>query len=1086
MRWLLQKAAGPALRLNPSSTFTRSSFLKPSLFLSVRRSVASMVPNVSQLPPPAYEILLYGRTHTDGISSTQLKDPSLLKQNVCYVDGQWVPAKSGKTFEVHDPATGEFIGTCPEFGKEDTEIAIETAYTAFESYRTKTGRERSKLLRRWYDLMLENHDDLATLITWENGKPAADAKGEVTYAANFLEWFSEEAPRIYGDTIPSSVAGNSNPEWVLVAPTPEAVTNTLTHDTAAHRWNYPAAMITRKVGPALAAGCTVVCKAPGETPFTSLAIAELADRAGIPKGVVNIITAMDNTPEVGGVMTSSPIVKKLSFTGSTNVGKLLMKQCSGTLKKLSMELGGNAPFIVFDDADIDAAVAGAIISKFRSSGQTCVCANRIFVQKGIYEEFATKFAEEVKTFKVGNGFKAGVTHGPLIHDRAVKKADSHVRDAESKGAKVIVGGHEHEAGTNFFAPTVLTGMTTDMAMSSEETFGPVAGLFPFETEDEVVKMANSTNVGLAGYFFSRDLHRVHRVSEHLEVGMVGVNTGLISDPAAPFGGVKESGFGKEGSHYGIGEYQVTKMITYGGMGKPLQGRNKLIVTNTHNVPVSPIGGFAPPEDGCFNTLYRGPGGKWPPSATIIYQIVLGRTAQALEGGSSEAASSPMNHANNGPPRTAGSPPRRPNVIDIKALRARGPLGRGGGGGAPAGAFTQNPSSNSGDGLARRGQPLIRRLGETRPPMTEHRPRPLAGPRAMDPSEYSNVIPYRPEDRDGPGEQELVGDPRRLGGRGKPGGGGGGRNRFRSDRYARRPPGEEEEEQDSRKVEALRPVDIEMEQTKQGLEEFQQELSAIDPELGASYKRRVKLTEERHKSLAKYREWRTEELSWEDGPEEVRKLEKEDAEVRRMDVDYEFKVLERQGNDEKEWWDYQEAKERGPMTAFNPSLTKDDLHGFMPSIATADGDGARESAMRNLLLLGGGQPYDRGGAMDAEDAALRLRLHRPLFFNTEEEKEWMMKVLHRGQKKYMKFGAGTHDKTKRAITDLSVKGEYEEPKHVGIDDAVGVAHMVHIQDGTYTKRHVDGFEGKLKSLLPQYREPGLPIGGKKKAGARTRA
>lgn len=332
-------------------------------------------------------------------------------------------------------------------------------------------------------------------------------------------------------------------------------------------------MITRKIGPALAAGCTVVCKSPGETPFTSLAVAELADRAGVPKGVVNFITAMKNTPEVGEVLTTSPIVKKISFTGSTGVGKLLMKQCSGTLKKLSLELGGNAPFIVFDDADIDAAVAGAIASKFRSSGQTCVCANRIFVQNGVYDEFAAKFSQKVTEFKVGNGFAAGTTHGPLIHDKAVDKAESHVRDAEKKGAKVVVGGHKlSKEGTNFFEPTVLTDMKSNMLMASEETFGPVAGLFSFKTEDEVVKMANSTNVGLAGYFYSRDLERVHRVAEHLEVGMVGVNTGIISDPASPFGGVKESGFGREGSLYGISEYQVTKMVTYGGMGKPLQGQ----------------------------------------------------------------------------------------------------------------------------------------------------------------------------------------------------------------------------------------------------------------------------------------------------------------------------------------------------------------------------------------------------------------------------------------------------------------------------------------------------------------------------------
>jgi len=330
-------------------------------------------------------------------------------------------------------------------------------------------------------------------------------------------------------------------------------------------------MITRKIGPALAAGCTVVAKSPGETPFTSLAIAELGHRAGIPKGVVNIISALENTPEIGNLLTTSPIIKKVSFTGSTGVGKLLMKQSSSTLKKLSFELGGNAPFIVFDDADVDVAVAGAVASKFRSSGQTCVCANRILVQSGIYDSFAEKLAAKVNDFKVGYGYEEGVTHGPLIHNRAISKVDEHVRDAEKKGAKIIQGGQKiPELGSNFFQPTVMTGMTTDMQLAHEETFGPVAGLFKFESEEEVVKLANSSEVGLAGYFFSRDLQRIYRVAEALEVGMVGVNTGLISDPAAPFGGVKESGFGREGSKYGVGDYQVIKMITYGGMGQPLQ------------------------------------------------------------------------------------------------------------------------------------------------------------------------------------------------------------------------------------------------------------------------------------------------------------------------------------------------------------------------------------------------------------------------------------------------------------------------------------------------------------------------------------
>lgn len=408
---------------------------------------------------------------------------------------------------------------------------------------------------------MENSEDLAKLITLENGKPLADAKGEVNYAAQFFEWFSEEAPRIYGETIPATIPGNR----VMTLKQPVGVCGLITP------WNFPAAMITRKIGPALAAGCTTVCKAPGETPFTSLALAELAHRAGIPKGVVNVVTVHKNTPEVGETLMTNPTIQKVSFTGSTGVGKLLMKQASSTLKVLSMELGGNAPFIVFDDADVDAAVAGAIASKFRSSGQTCVCANRIYVQKGIYDEFAQKFAEKVRGFKVGHGFEEGITHGPLIHDRAVSKADDHVRDAEKKGAKIIVGGQKMpELGENFYQPTVITGMTKDMAIACEETFGPVAGLFPFETEQEVVSLANAAEVGLAGYFFSRDLERITRVAETLEVGMVGVNTGLISDAASPFGGVKQSGFGREGSRYGIEEYQHIKTITYGGMGKPLQ------------------------------------------------------------------------------------------------------------------------------------------------------------------------------------------------------------------------------------------------------------------------------------------------------------------------------------------------------------------------------------------------------------------------------------------------------------------------------------------------------------------------------------
>jgi len=419
------------------------------------------------------------------------------------------------------------------------------------------------MLRNWFNLMNENAQDIATLITWENGKPLADAKGEAAYAAGFFQWFSEEAPRIYGDQISATVPGNR----VVTIKQPVGVCGLITP------WNFPAAMVTRKIGPALAAGCTVVAKSPGETPFTANAIAELSKRAGIPPGVVNFVTALKNTAEVGETLTTSPIVKKISFTGSTNVGKLLMKQSSSTLKKLSFELGGNAPFIVFDDCgDLDAAVAGAITSKFRSSGQTCVCANRIYVQKGIYDEFSQKLAAKVKEFNVGFGFDEGTTHGPVIHERAVQKVEAHVRDAEKKGGKVIVGGQKMpDLGSNYFQPTVITGVTHEMQIASEETFGPVAGIFQFSTEKEVVELANEAEVGLAGYFYSRDIGRIWRVAEALEVGMVGVNTGLISDPATPFGGVKQSGFGREGSKYGTDEYTVIKAITMGGCGGDLQG-----------------------------------------------------------------------------------------------------------------------------------------------------------------------------------------------------------------------------------------------------------------------------------------------------------------------------------------------------------------------------------------------------------------------------------------------------------------------------------------------------------------------------------
>ncbi|KFZ23187.1 hypothetical protein V502_02339 [Pseudogymnoascus sp. VKM F-4520 (FW-2644)] len=498
------------------------------------------------------------RHYVDG---QEIKDSTLFIQKG-YVNGEWVNAQSGKTFGVYNPATTKIIGTCPEFSKADTEAAIRAAETAFTSFRNTTSRERARLLQKWYHLMVENSEDLANLITWESGKALCDARTEVTYAASFLEWFSEEAPRTYGDVIPARIPGNR----VFAFKEPIGVCGLITP------WNFPAAMVTRKVGPALAAGCTVVIKSPGETPFTVNALIELARRAGIPKGVINIATAASNTVEVGHTLTSSPIIRKISFTGSTAVGKLMMRQCAETtLKKVSLELGGNAPFIVFNDADVDTAVAGAISSKFRSSGQTCVCPNRLIVQDDIYDIFAAKLAAKVREFKVGDSLETnGVTHGPLIHDRAVAKVQSHVHDAEAKGGKVLVGGRKRpDLGPNFFEPTVITEMTEAMLLASDETFGPVAGLFRFKTEADAVALANKTDVGLAGYLFSKDIQRIWRVSEALQVGMIGVNTGLISDPATPFGGVKSSGIGKEGSKYGIGEYMVTKVVTLGGMGIPL-------------------------------------------------------------------------------------------------------------------------------------------------------------------------------------------------------------------------------------------------------------------------------------------------------------------------------------------------------------------------------------------------------------------------------------------------------------------------------------------------------------------------------------
>lgn len=477
----------------------------------------------------------------------QLTDPLLLRQQ-CYIDGKWADADSGETIEVTNPANDEVLATVPKMGADETRLAIEAANRAWPAWRALTAKERSTILRNWFNLIIENADDLALLMTSEQGKPLAEAKGEVVYGASFIEWFAEEARRVYGDTIPQHQADKR----IVVIKQPVGVVASITP------WNFPIAMITRKCAPALAAGCPVVIKPAELTPLSALALAELGERAGIPAGIINVVTGKSS--EIGGEMTSNPTVRKLSFTGSTRVGKLLMEQCAGTVKKISMELGGNAPFIVFDDADLDAAVEGAMISKFRNAGQTCVCANRIFVQDGVYDAFAEKLTAAVKELSVGAGTEAGVNQGPLINIAAVAKVEEHVADATAKGAKVAAGGSRHALGGTFFEPTVLTDVTTDMKVTREETFGPLAPLFRFKTEDEVIEMANDTEFGLAAYFYAKDLGRVWRVAEALESGMVGVNTGLISTEVAPFGGVKESGIGREGSKYGMDDFLEVKYI----------------------------------------------------------------------------------------------------------------------------------------------------------------------------------------------------------------------------------------------------------------------------------------------------------------------------------------------------------------------------------------------------------------------------------------------------------------------------------------------------------------------------------------------
>jgi succinate-semialdehyde dehydrogenase/glutarate-semialdehyde dehydrogenase len=480
----------------------------------------------------------------------QLSDQSLFRQQ-CYIDGEWVDADGGETVDVNNPADDSVLGTIPKMGADETRRAIEAANRAWPGWRKLTAKERAAILRRWFDLMLENQEDLAQLMTAEQGKPLAESRGEIGYGASFVEWFAEEGKRIYGDTIPQHQADKR----IVVTKEPIGVVAAITP------WNFPNAMITRKCGPALAAGCPIVVKPATQTPYSALALAELAERAGIPKGVFNVVTGKASA--IGGEMTSNPVVRKLSFTGSTEIGKLLMEQCAGTVKKTSMELGGNAPFIVFDDADIDSAVEGAMMSKYRNAGQTCVCANRLLVQDGVYDTFTEKLSAAVAGLSVGAGTEDGVQQGPLIDMNAVAKVEEHIADAVGKGAKVVVGGSRHDRGGSFFQPTVLADVTPDMAVAREETFGPLAPLFRFETEDEAIHMANDTEFGLAAYFYSRDIGRIWRVAEGVEYGIVGINTGIISTEVAPFGGVKESGVGREGSHYGIDEFLEVKYMCMG-------------------------------------------------------------------------------------------------------------------------------------------------------------------------------------------------------------------------------------------------------------------------------------------------------------------------------------------------------------------------------------------------------------------------------------------------------------------------------------------------------------------------------------------
>lgn len=483
-----------------------------------------------------------------------LRDPKLLRQQ-CYVNGEWIDADEGGTVEVTNPADGSVIGTVPKLGASETRRAIAAAESAWPAWRALTAKERAARLRRWYELMMENQDDLAVIMTTEQGKSLTESRGEIAYAASFLEWFAEEGKRVYGDTIP----GHQPDKRIVVIKQPIGVCVAVTP------WNFPAAMITRKAGPALAVGCPMVVKPASQTPYSALALAELAARADIPPGVFSVVTGSSSS--IGGEMTANPSVRKLTFTGSTEVGRELMAQCADTIKKVSLELGGNAPFIVFDDADLDSAVAGAIASKYRNTGQTCVCANRLLVQDGVYEAFAEKLAAAVSEFKVGNGLEEGVNQGPLIDVAALEKVEEHIANAVEHGARVVLGGKRHALGGTFFEPTILADMTPNMRVTHEETFGPVAPLFRFSDEAEAIRMANDTEFGLASYLYCRDIGRAWRVAEALEYGMVGLNTGLVSTEVAPFGGVKASGLGREGSKYGMEEFLEIKYLCLGDMDK---------------------------------------------------------------------------------------------------------------------------------------------------------------------------------------------------------------------------------------------------------------------------------------------------------------------------------------------------------------------------------------------------------------------------------------------------------------------------------------------------------------------------------------